>query len=162
MELIFQTQVFNGYLRYSNEKCANPLTMGFLRRFYELAEQHYGAKLFEELQWMKNRVVLPKAAVGKREVYIPFSFCFAPQEKRLIFIEYGKVEEAEKWLPIFKTMVENFVLDNALPEIDVVTYWDLMKGTTKELSFPDAFLAPKDRVLQTARRLVEQAIGRRR
>lgn len=111
---------------------------------------------------MKNRVLLPKEVVGKREVYIPFSFCYAAQEKRLIFIEYGKVNEAEKWLPIFKTMVETFVMDDVLPEINVVSYWDLMKGTAKELLYPDSFLAPKDRVLQTARRLVELAIGRSR
>jgi hypothetical protein len=160
LEQIFKTCDWEGDAHYASQQYSHKLTKAFLKRFYELAERHYGTQLFDELQYLKNRIVLPKEAIGKREVNIPFSFCFAEQEKRLIFIEYGKVEDAARWLPIFKTLVESFMLDIPLPETQVVTYWDLMKGTTIELSYPESFLAPKVRVLQTARRLIEQASGR--
>lgn len=161
LEMIFEMRDRNGYTRYANSEYAYALTKNFLRKFYDLAEHHYGEEFFDQLQWMKNRVVLTKEIVGKREIYIPFAYCFVPQEKRLIFIEYGKVEEAERWLPIFKTLVESFEIDGLLPDIQIVTYWDLMKGTTMEISYPDSFLAPKERIIQTARRLVEQAASKR-
>ncbi|MCA0758144.1 hypothetical protein KP806_24100 [Paenibacillus sp. N4] len=161
LEIIFQTRDSQGHTRYANREYAYALTKGFLQKFFELAEYHYGEQFFDELEWLKNRIVMPKDLVGNREVYIPFSYCFAPKEKRLIFIEYGKVEEAERWLPIFKTLVESFVINDSLPDIQMVTYWDLMKGTTMELSYPDSFLAPKERVIQTARLLVEQAVRKR-
>ncbi|TBL70898.1 hypothetical protein [Paenibacillus thalictri] len=162
LERIFETHDWEGYHRYASQQYALSLTKGFLRKFYELAEQHYGEELFDELQWLNNRIILPKEALGKAEVYIPFSFCFAAKEKRFIFMEYGKLDDAEKWLPIFKTLVESFVVGASLPEAEMVTYWDLMKGTTIELSYPDSFLAPRERVLQTARRLAEQAKKGRR
>jgi hypothetical protein len=162
LEKIFRARDWEGDSHYANQQYPYKLTIGFLKKIYELAERNYGTRFFDELKYLRNRIVLPREAVGNREVCIPFSYCFAEQEKRLIFFEYGKLGDVTKWLPIFKTLVESFMLDTSLPETQVVTYWDLMEGTTTELSFPDSFLAPKERVLQTARRLAVQASGRGR
>lgn len=162
LEMIFGTKDLEGYSRYANRERAYALTKGFLRNFYELAFRHYGNQFFEELQIYKNRILLARELVGVRELNIPFVFCFEARKKRLVFMEYGKLEEATKWLPIFKTLVENFSLDHPLPDVETVTYWDLMRGTTNELSYPESFLAPRDKVVQTARKFIEQAIGRKR
>lgn len=153
---VFQEKSWKQYEQYINYQYALPLTKGFLRRFYELGEQYYGRDFFEKLEWLDNRVMIPEELVGKREVYIPFSYCFEAEKKNLIFLEYGRLDTVEKWLPIFKTLAESFQMEKTMTSFETVTYWDLMKGTTMELSYYDSFLAPKERIVQTARRLVEE------
>lgn len=141
LEVIFMNRDLDGYNRYASREYGYALTKGFLRNFFDLAHHHYG--------------------IGNREVYIPFTYCYCDSERRMIFLEYGKVDDAARWLPIFKTLVESFPMDDTMPHVQSVVYWDLMKGTTMELSYPDSFLAPKERILQIARRLVESATSRR-
>lgn len=159
LETTFEMRNWQNISKYIDRERAFQLTKIFLGKFQELAEQHYGKRFFDEVQWLKNRILLPKESVGRKEVYIPFSYCYAARENILIFVEFGKLEEASRWLPIFKTLTESFLMDDTLPDIDIVTYWDLMKGTTNELLYPETSLAPKERVLQTARKLVEQSSG---
>ena len=77
LDIIFQMKDSEGDQRYARREWSFALTKNFLRNFFELARHQYGTHFFDELQWLKNRVVLPKEIVGKREVYIPFSFSYA-------------------------------------------------------------------------------------
>ncbi|MFC4098471.1 hypothetical protein [Paenibacillus xanthanilyticus] len=161
LENIFRSHNFHGDKQYEKREFALSLTKGFLRRFYELAEHHYGRRLFDDLHWMENRVTMSKQIVGKRELYIPFTYCAVPNENRLIFFEYGRLDDVAKWLPIFKTLIESYELQHPMPQAEFITYWDLMKGTTAELSYPKSFLAPKEQVVITARTIVEHAVRRK-
>jgi len=162
LESIFQTCNKHGYEEYARQIHAFALTKTFLRNFYRLADQHYGEQLFRDLSWGQNKITLPKSILGKRELYIPFTYCYIAKERRVLFFEYGNVDNALQWLPIFKTLIESFPVESTFPNAEIITYWDLMKGTTVELSYPESFLAPKERVIYTARKIIEQATGGRR
>jgi hypothetical protein len=85
-----------------------------------------------------------------RHTWIPFSFCYEAKEKRIIF----QLDTVHLWKTVFKTLTNVYSLSTEMPVFEKVTYWDLLKGSTRELVYDDIESAPRDKVLAAARRYI--------
>ncbi|WP_156158035.1 hypothetical protein [Gordoniibacillus kamchatkensis] len=141
-------------LNYRDEKWSRQLAIGFLRTFWGLATDEYSDAL-TSLQYTRNKFILPKSQLSnKKKLDVTCNYLYDPKIQRIIFLEYGKLDDATMWLPIFKTLLTSFSSLYIIPPINDVSCWDLTKGNTFNILFSNIGTVPSPNITSTAVRII--------
>lgn len=141
-------------LEYQSRPFSRQLTSNFLSMFNEIAYQYYDFP-YNQLTYHTNTISFSKELLeSSKKLDIDFGYCYDATQRKIIFLEYGKLDEVSKWFRVFRTLSEHFDIESPLPIVDEFWCWDLLRGTTYHTNFSTIQLSPYSRVLETAKRLV--------
>ncbi len=142
---------------YEHQLYPRQLTISFLKKLYQLMNDHYDQPIFD-LDYHRNSIHIPKELLNSRvQLDIDFGYFYDRNAKKIILLEYGKLNDVSHWIPVFKTLVTSFELTSMLPtNIETIAFWDLSKGLTYEESYNNGITAPIEQVLKIARKIVNE------
>ncbi|MBB5325902.1 hypothetical protein HNQ34_003008 [Anoxybacillus tepidamans] len=142
---------------YEHQSYPRQLTISFLKKLYQLMNDYYEQPIFE-LDYHKNSIHLPKELLTSRiQLDIDFGYFYDRNAKKIILLEYGKLNEVSRWIPVFKTLVTSFELTATLPpNLETIVFWDLSKGLIHEEDYTSATTAPMEQILKIARKIVNE------
>jgi hypothetical protein len=145
---------------YKDEMYSRQLTIGFLSKFYYLMYEEYQNPMVE-LDYYRNSIHIPKHRLtGRRKLDIDFGYFYDHGAKKMVLLEYGKLDDVSRWLPVFKTLVTSFELTSTFPSnIKTITFWDLSKGLAYEEDYQSIVNEPLQRVIFVARKIVNERRG---
>ncbi|MGD8190865.1 hypothetical protein ACQCN2_12870 [Brevibacillus ginsengisoli] len=141
-------------IEYKEREYARQLTVGFLNMFNHLAYSNYELP-FEALSYEMNSISISKdLLLSSKRLDIDFYYLYDVKNRKIIFLEFGKLDEVRYWFQVFKTLISNFKLAFGIPNIDTIVCWDLLRGTIYETSYSPVEEANYTKVLETAKRIV--------
>lgn len=152
----FQTKQEELITKYYQEKYPRQLTKNFLNIFWDLANHYYHSPL-NQLLYFRNQFIIPNSLLSSRKrLDIISNFCFDTATNRIIFLEYGKLENITQLLPIFRTLSDYKHSLIPIPQINYVSCWDLSKGTIINENYANIGTVPYDNILKTAKYIVSR------
>jgi hypothetical protein len=141
-------------VHYYEDRYARQLAIGFLETFWRLANADTENPI-SNLEYIRNKFVIPKAILTNRKrLDVICNYCYDKRFKRIIFLEYGDLDVVKRWLPIFKAFASSRFPLIGIPDIQIVSCWDLLKGTTYEAEYSSFDQVKNENLMATAKELV--------